>query len=290
MNAEETKNPASGIFLIIIGLMGFAVLSGFVKAASGAGLPTQEIVFFQSVVALLIQLPWLLRRGVRVLVPKNKILIIGRSLCGVTYLCLFYLAVRLVPLVNAVLLQNTVPLFIPILAFFLFRKKITLRVSMTMIVGFIGVVLVLDPGKGFLRPGDLLALSAGFISALGTILLSRLENKGESVPTLMFYYLFITALATGIWSVSSWKMPQGIVWIYLVSAGILYAAYQILIVLSLKYASPVIIAPFFYLGVIFSGVVDWVVWKQVPLAMTVLGAGIVIVGTVLSSVHHAKNS
>jgi len=288
LDTEEVKNPVLGILLVIIAILGFSILSGFVKAASNAGLPTQEIVFLQSLVALIIQLPWILRGGRQVLVPKNKILIVGRSLCGLTFLYLFFLAVKLVPLVNAVLLQNTVPLFIPILTFLIFRKKITTQVLAGIVIGFIGIVLVLDPGRGFLRPGDLIALSAGFISAVGTILLGRLEDKGETVPTIMLYYLVITMVVTGIWSIHAWKAPQGIVWLYLVSAGIFYTAYQVLLMLSLKQASPVIISPFLYLGVVFSGLVDWVVWKQSPGPMTVIGVVVVIVGAVLSIVHRGR--
>lgn len=290
MNTEKKQNPLLGIFLVIMACLALSIMSGFVKAISHSDMSSQEILFFQSAAALIVLLPWILKEGRQVFVPKNKILVIGRALLGVSSMYLFFLAVKLVPLVNAVLLQNTIPLFIPILAFFLFRRKITIKVLATMIIGFIGVLLVLNPGRGFLRAGDLIALSAGFISAIVTIILGRLEDEGEHVPVVMLYYLIISMVVTGIWTIVAWKTPQGTLWLYLGLAGISYAAFQILLMVSLKYTTAVVIAPFIYLSVVFSGLVDWVVWKQTPDFMTVVGAAVVIMGAVLSTVHHSKSS
>jgi len=284
----DAKNPSTGIVLVILAFLAFSIMSGFVKASSHAGLSTQEIMAFQNLIALLVLLPWILKNGRRVIVPKNKALVIGRALLGLVSMYLFFLAVRLVPLVNAVLLQNTVPLFIPVLTFLFFRKKITLKIFATMIIGFIGVVIVLNPGRGFLRPGDLIALSAGFISAVVTIILGRLEDKEELVPTVMFYYLVITILVTGIWAMPAWKTPHGILWLHLVSAGIMYAAFQVLLILSLKYASPTTISPFIYLSVVFSGLIDWIAWCLISVFMTIFGSAVVLTGAILSTIHHSK--
>lgn len=284
----NTKNPSLGIFLIIVAMLAFSIMSGFAKACLREGFPTQEIMFFQNAVALAVILPWIFREGKSVLVPSNKALVIGRAMLGLTSMYLFFLAVRMVSLVNAVLLQNTVPLFIPFLSLVFFKKKISLQVWATIIIGFIGVVIVLNPGKGFLQPGDLIALSAGFISAVVTIVLGRLADQDESVPTIMLYYFLITMTVTGIWAAPTWKAPQGIMWIYLIFAGVLYGTFQILMVLSLKYATPIIVSPFIYLAVVFSGLVDWAAWKQSPNLITVIGTVIVITGAVLSTVHHKK--
>jgi len=278
------------IFLVIVSQASFAALSGLVKAASNAGLSSQEILFFQSLFAMAIHLPWILKDGLRVFAPKNIALIAARSLCGVLFLYLFYMSVRLVPLVNAVLLQNTAPLFIPIIAFIMFRKKITIEVLLVMLAGFIGVVLVLNPGRGFLQPGDIFALSAGLVSALGTILLGLLEKRGENSKTIMLYYLAILVVVAGSFSINGWVTPRGLVWIYLAGAGFFYGAYMFLLMASLKRASPVVIAPFIYLGVVFSGVVDWVVWKQYPDPMTIVGASVIIAAAMISAVHKKRRT
>ena len=285
---EENRNSKFGIFVGIISFLCFALLSGFVKAVSRQGLATEQIVFFQSIIALVVLLPWIFRQGKQAAIPKNKILIIIRSLIGLTFLYLFYTAVRHTSLVNAVLLKNTSPLFIPILMFFFFRKKLTVQIMITMMIGFLGVVLVLNPSKGFFSPGDLVALLAGFVAALGTITVGHLEDKGESVSTMMLYYLAIAVVVTGIWAMPAWRNPQGLQWLYLIFIGILYASYQVLFLTAIKYSSPVILAPFIYLGVVFSGIVDWIGWKQIPDQTTVIGAAIVVAGAIFSTIHIKK--
>ncbi|MFH2033362.1 MAG: DMT family transporter [Candidatus Margulisiibacteriota bacterium] len=273
----------TGILLTIIAFLAYAVMSGFVKACSLAGLSAQEIMFIQNLLALVILLPWILAQTKINLAPKNKFLIIIRSVVGLFTFYFFFLAVKMVPLVNAVLLQNTVPLFIPFLALVFFRKRITLRVLLSVIVGFVGVAMVLNPGHGFLRPGDLIALLAGFLSAVTTIVIGRLEEKGEDVSIVVFYFLLITVIVTGIWALPSWQMPVGTIWLYLALAGVLYAVFQVLFVLALKFASATKISPFIYFVVIFSGLIDWLVWKQTPGLLTVAGSVVVIAAAIFST-------
>jgi len=284
------KSTLLGISYIILSFLIYAIMSGFVKACSFSHLPAQEIIFFQNVFALMILLPWLLKALGGDFVPKNKLLVVARAGFGLLSFYFFFLAVGLVPLVNAVLLQNTTPLIIPILALIFFRKRITWKVLISIIIGFIGVTMVIDPGRGFLRPGDLLALAAGLTSAITTILVGRLEEKGETIQTILFYLLTITILITGLWSLPTWQMPFGMLWVYLIAAGILYAAFQVFFVLSLKFASATTIAPFIYLVVVFSGIVDWVVWKQVPNLLTVGGAAVIILAAIFSTLPQKKTS
>lgn len=287
---DQVRKPLLGIIFITLAFLGYAIMSGFVKACSLAALPSQEIMFFQVLVALLVLSPWFIKYAGQELVPKNKWLTAGRAIFGLLSFYLFFVAVKLVPLVNAVLLQNTTPFFIPLLGLILLRKKIALRVWATIAVGFIGVILVLNPGQGFLRMGNIIALAAGLCSAVTTIIVGRLENKGESAQTILLYFLAITILITGLWSIPVWKTPHGIFWIYLAGAGVLFAAFQILFMLALKFASAITIAPFIYLVVIFSGVVDWMVWHQIPHLMTVVGAVIVIASAILSTFPRARSS
>lgn len=283
MDTESGRNPLLGILFVIFAMLGFSIMSGVVKAASFANVATEEVMFIQNAAAFVALLPWFIKEGRGVFIPRNKILVIFRALLGISSMYLFFLAVKLTPLVNAVLLQNTAPLFIPVLFLLLFKKRIALKVFASMVIGFIGVVLVLNPGKGFLKPGDIIALLAGFISALVTIVISQLDDKDEPVTSIMFYYLLITILVTGAWSAHTWNIPKTDILLYLILAGIIYACFQVLMILSLKYATPVIVSPFMYLGVIFSGLIDWLIWKQAPDPMTVIGTFVVISGVALST-------
>jgi len=247
-------------------------------------------MFFQNLVALIIVMPWILHGKKVSLRPQNPLLIIGRVIVGMLSMYFYFVALKLIPLVNATLLQNTTPIFIPIIAFFVFRKKITLKMFCVMIIGFVGVTMVLHPGKGAINPGDLIALFSGFLSGLSTVIIKLLDDRDESVKLVMFYFLAFSTVIMGIWSIHTWTTPAGIIWIYLALSGIFYAMFQLLLILAVKYASTTTISPFIYLAVVFSGFIDWIVWQEVPSLLTVAGAVIVITSAIISAIHHTKHN
>ncbi len=290
VNPEKNLNPAKGISLVIIAFLGFSMMSAFIKVCSNTGMGIHEIMFFQNLVALIIVMPWVLHGKKVSLRPRNPLLIVGRVIVGLLSMYFYFVAVKLIPLVNATLLQNTTPIFIPIIAFFVFRKKITLKMLFVMIIGFIGVTMVLHPGKGAINPGDLIALFSGFLSGLSTVIIKLLEDRDESVKLVMFYFLAFSTVIMGIWSIPTWTTPTGIIWLYLALAGAFYAIFQLLLILAVKYASTTTISPFIYLAVVFSGLLDWIVWQQIPSLLTAAGAVIVITSAIISAIHHTKHN
>ncbi|MDP8315343.1 MAG: DMT family transporter [Candidatus Celaenobacter antarcticus] len=287
---EKNLNPVKGIILVIVAFLGFSIMSAFIKVCSNTGMGIHEIMFFQNLVALIIVMPWILHGKKVSLRPQNPLLIIGRVIVGMLSMYFYFVALKLIPLVNATLLQNTTPIFIPIIAFFVFRKKITLKMFCVMIIGFVGVTMVLHPGKGAINPGDLIALFSGFLSGLSTVIIKLLDDRDESVKLVMFYFLAFSTVIMGIWSIHTWTTPAGIIWIYLALSGIFYAMFQLLLILAVKYASTTTISPFIYLAVVFSGFIDWIVWQEVPSLLTVAGAVIVITSAIISAIHHTKHN
>jgi len=287
---EKNLNPVKGIILVIVAFLGFSIMSAFIKVCSNTGMGIHEIMFFQNLVALIIVMPWILHGKKVSLRPQNPLLIIGRVIVGMLSMYFYFVALKLIPLVNATLLQNTTPIFIPIIAFFVFRKKITLKMFCVMIIGFVGVTMILHPGKGAINPGDLIALFSGFLSGLSTVIIKLLDDRDESVKLVMFYFLAFSTVVMGIWSISTWTTPAGIIWLYLALSGIFYAMFQLLLILAVKYASTTTISPFIYLAVVFSGFIDWIVWQEVPSLLTVAGAVIVITSAIISAIHHTKHN
>ncbi len=287
---EKNLNPPKGIALVIIAFLGFSIMSAFIKVCSNIGLEVHEVMFFQNLIALIVVLPWILHGKKVNLKPQYPLLVFGRVITGLLSMYFYFVAIKFIPLVNATLLQNTTPIFIPIIAFFVFRKKITLKMWAVMIVGFIGVTMVLHPGKGAVNSGDLIALFSGFLSGLSTVVIKILDDKDESVKVVVFWFLAFTTISMGIWALTKWTTPSGIAWLYLAGAGVFMAVFQLLLIFAVKYASTTTISPFIYLSVVFSGLIDWFAWKEVPSILTLCGAVIVISAAIISAIHHTKHN
>jgi len=285
---EKNLNPTKGILLVIIAFLGFSVMSAFVKVCAKADMTTQGIMFIQNLVALVAILPWVFANRKTSLMPQHVALVLGRSLIGLLSLYFYFWAIKLIPLLDATLLQSTTPIFIPLVALVVFREKISLKLLLIVIAGFTGVAMVLNPGEGPLNSGDFIALFSGLLSAISTILIKLLNDKNESIKVVLFHYLLITTVVMGIWAIPTWVMPSGRVWIYLLLGGLFYAGFQILLIYSVKYASTTTISPFIYLAVVFSGLIDWVVWGEIPHLLTLAGAMVIIASAIASTIHQRQ--
>lgn len=275
-----TRQLLLGIVLIVSAFFCVAVMSAFGKAASSVS--TATISFFQSFISLLVFLPWTLRHGIADLKTTQLPLHIARALAGLLSQVLFFWAVKDMKLIDAVLLVNAAPLFIPLVALVWNRTPITPAVGISLLVGFIGVVLIIKPGADLLtNPSALIALSAALFSAIALVSVNKLSGQNQP-DTILFYYFAIASLATLPFAVANWNTPTAHEWGLLVGVGVFMAVAQLLIILAYQHATASQIAPFNYSVVIFSGLIGWRVWQE-PLDW-VAGVGILLVcvGGILS--------
>lgn len=275
-----TRQLFLGIVLIVAAFFCVAVMSAFGKAASSVS--TATISFFQSFISLLVFLPWTLRHGLADLKTTQLPLHIARALAGLLSQVLFFWAVKDMKLINAVLLVNAAPLFIPLVAFLWNRAPITPAVGISLLVGFIGVVLIIKPGADLLtNPSALIALSAALFSAIALVSVSKLSGHNEP-DTILFYYFAIASLATLPFAIANWSEPTSREWGLLIGVGVFMAAAQLLIILAYQHATASQIAPFNYSVVIFSGLIGWIVWHNTLDWVSGVGIVLVCVGGILS--------
>ena len=269
-----------GTLLIVAAFFCVAVMSAFGKAASGVS--TATLSFFQSFISLVLFLPWTLRHGLADLRTKQLPLNIARALSGLLSQVLFFWAVREMTLVDAVLLVNAAPLFIPLVALVWNRTPITLAVGLSLLVGFVGVVLIIRPGADLLtNPSALIALSAALFSAIALVSVNKLSGQNKP-DTILFYYFFIASLATLPFAIAEWSEPTDLEWGYLAGVGVFMALAQLLIILAYQHATASQIAPFNYSVVIFSGLIGWLVWHNTLGWVSGLGILLVCAGGILS--------
>ncbi len=278
--AREENAPLGG-FLIVLAFFCVAVMSALGKAA--AEVPTGTIVFFQNFISLVLFLPWFFRHGVAGLKTSRTWLHILRALAGLLSQALMFVAVKRMPLMDAVLLSNSAPLFIPLITWAWLKQKIGTVVWASLIVGFVGVILILKPNAALLsNPVALIATSAAVFSAFALVTVNRLSTT-ETTERILFYYFLISSIAAAPFAIAQWRAPSQREWILLLGIGIFMAAAQLLIILAYRQASAGRIAPFNYSVVVFSGLIGWLVWKNAPDTLSVAGILLVSAGGILST-------
>jgi drug/metabolite transporter (DMT)-like permease len=276
-----------GAALIVAAFLLVAIMSALGKSAS---VSTSAIVFFQNFISLLLFLPWVLHHGVTELKTKHLLLHGVRGLGGVLSQALMFIAILKMPLMNTVLLSNSAPLFIPLIAWIWLREKVTISTAISVAIGFIGVLLILKPGPDLLRnPAALVATAAALCSAIALVTVNRLSTT-EPTDRILFYYFVTASLLTAPFLPFGWHSPTGWQWLVLIGIGMCQAASQLLIILAYRYAKPGRIAPFNYSVVVFSGLIGWIVWHDHPDALALVGVLLVSGGGIFTTLKGGPNT
>jgi drug/metabolite transporter (DMT)-like permease len=285
-SSAPTEHLGRGILLTLLAFCTVAVMSALAKAAS-AYVSSEVIVFFQNSIALVLLSPWLLRGGLAALATRCFGLHVVRAVSGMLSQYLLFLALPLIPLLDATLLSNAAPLFIPLVVWVWLKERVDRKLWLSLAVGFVGIILIIQPGAEVISPGTPLALLAGMCSAIALVSVSQLHRTDPPLRVL-FYYFLLSSFLTAPLLLIGWSAPPLQAWAYLVGVGVAMAITQFLLILAYEQASPAALSPFNYSVIVFSGVLGWLVWHEVPNLLAVLGAVLVAAGGILSTMQHPK--
>jgi drug/metabolite transporter (DMT)-like permease len=270
-----------GMGLAIVSMLGFSVTYAFYKAALPF-LPNTLVIFFQSLFSWCLILPFFARKESPTLSSHRFPIIALRTIFGIFSLYCITKALTTTSLAEVVLLNNTAPLFIPFIAWFALKERIDHRLWASILVGFLGVLIVIRPGFTELNSGLLYALAAGIFSAL--LLVCTRYIAHEPFLRILFYYFLIFCVVFSPFLFSEWHMPPPEGWLYLFLAAVAMIGGQLSFTAAARFAPSQEIAPFIYTGVIFSGLIDWFVWKESVSFISWIGMAVVCVGGILTLV------
>ena len=175
------------------GLM-FALAGMGIKMAEES-LSSFEVLFWRNVLSLAILTPWVLWHWPRSMRPAHRGLMAMRGVALVAALLCYYHAVSVLPLAEAVLLNFSAPIFVPVLGFLLFRFALDGKVLAAVLIGFAGVALILKPGTEFFQPAALIGAASGVLGGLSAVAIWRMPTD-ENPIRIAVYFALIGILVT----------------------------------------------------------------------------------------------
>jgi len=265
---------AAGIGLMVVSVAFFAAMNMLVKVI-GPDYHPLEAVFFRNVIAAIFVIPFVLASGgLRTLRTRNPLGHALRAICGLASHGLCFYAFQRISLANGMTLTMSVPIFATVFAIVFLGEKVGLYRWSAVLVGFIGVIIALDP-TGTIQEGSLYALAGTFFWALVTVLVKKLSAT-ESPYTIVFYYMLTGSLVATCFLPWVWVTPSGTVWLLYLAVGVVGAIGQITMTLALKMAPASVISPFEYTQIAWAVLFDAVLWGVLPSAATMTGAAVVI--------------
>lgn len=260
-----------GVIYIMLAALCFALMNTFVRLSGD--LPSIQKSFFRNLVALVFAAIILKKnKGGFLHDKKNLGLLIVRSICGtIGILCNFYAVDHLV-LADASMLNKMSPFFAIVFSYFFLKEKVNFVQLFSVIGAFIGCLFIIKPSFGNL--GSLPAL-VGLIGGVGAgaayTAVRRLGQCGEKGPFIVFFFSAFSCLVTLPYLVIGYEPMTFIQISMLLLAGLAAAGGQFAITAAYCYAPAKEISVYDYSQVLFSAILGFFLFNQVPDKYSVLG-------------------
>ena len=189
----------------------------------------------------------------------------------------FFLALSLIPLVNCMVIVFVAPIVMTALSGPFLGEVVGKWRWSAVAIGFIGILLILQPSGGFVDLGTIYAFIAAITYALLSLTSRKLANK-ETTYNLSFYMFIGPTLVGGVGSSISWVTPTAEAWILFIACGVLGGAGFIFFNLAYQKAEASLLASFEYTGLIWASIAGYYLFAETIDANIWLGASIIIVG------------
>jgi drug/metabolite transporter (DMT)-like permease len=273
-------NLPRGAALMLAAALLFATTGAIVKHIA-VTLPNEMIVFFRSLFGLLALAPFFLRHGPRYYKTQRLNAHLVRALTGLTAMYCYFYAIGHLPLAEAVLLNYTAPLFIPLAALFWVGETFSAKLWWPIGIGFVGITFILKPGLSLLTPIAFIGLASGMFSALAMAGIRKLTNT-EPATRVVFYFSLTSTLVAAVPLAWRWQTPAPALWLPLVMIGVLSTVAQILMTRGYSQAPAAQVGPFLYAIVVFAGLFGWALWSEIPDWLSLVGTLLVVTSGVVA--------
>jgi drug/metabolite transporter (DMT)-like permease len=277
MRPHDLRRAAA---LMLVSAFLFAGMGSTVKVAA-AQLPNAQVVFLRNAMGLLALMPWLLRSGADAWRTTKRRDHLIRGIAGVSAMYCFFFAIRHLRLAEAVLLNYSLPLFMPFIERIWLREPIPRRLWKGLVIGFVGVLFVLKPGPGIFQPVALVGLCAGLLGAVAQVGIRRLTATEPAVRIVCYFGVVATLVSTPA-ALGVWVAPSAPIWLVLALMGILATVAQLFLTAAYGQAPAGQVGPFVYSAVVFAAIADYVLWGRLPDALSGLGAVLIVTAGVIT--------
>jgi drug/metabolite transporter (DMT)-like permease len=274
----RTNNLILGCIFAMFAEFCFVGMGSLVKLLS-ENLPSQNVLFFRNLFGLLVLSPLIFKLGVNTLKTDKLKWHFLRSLSGVSAMYCFFYALSELPLADAMLLKISAPLFIPIIAFIWLSEHVSLRAIISIMVGFLGVILVLKP-TGTIHIASIAGLMGGALAALAKVTIRRISDT-EPTSRIVFYFGLISLTISAIPMFWFWQNPNSSEWGLLILLGAFGTFGQLFLTKAYALAPASRIAPFTYSSILFAVAIGWIFWNEIVTLLTVAGAFLIIMAGIL---------
>ncbi len=253
-----------GILYIVLSAFSFAFMNAFVRLAGD--LPSIQKSFFRNLVALIFAAIVLKRSKIGFSYKKENLkpLILRSTFGTLGILCNFYAIDKLV-LADASMLNKMSPFFAILFSYLLLKEKIDWVQAISVAGAFVGSLFIIKPSFHNVELIPALAGFAGGMAAGAAYTFVRiLGQKGEKGPFIVFFFSSFSCVTTLPFLIFQYHAMSLTQVIYLLLAGLAAAGGQFAITAAYCYAPAKEISIYDYSQIIFSAILGFFLFGQIP--------------------------
>ena len=265
------------ILFMIISSLSFSLMGATVKYLQTT--PLSQKILVRNIVSLIVAFS-IVKSQNGVLFgssTKGRILLTIRSLFGLSGVALLFYATTKLDLADSALFMRLSPFWVTILAFIFLKEHITKVHIFALFLAFVGTLFVMRPWETnhHLLP-SIAGLIASFCAAGAYTLVSKLKEY-EKPETIVFFFSFVSVVVTLPFALFTKTVPTFSELMGLILVGIFAASGQMFLTHSYRLGKASEVSIFNYMGIIFSTIIGFILWSEIPSLYTIIGAMCIII-------------
>lgn len=283
------RSPHLRAALLMLGSTLFFGLMAVAIRLASESLHTFQIAFFRNFFGLLAALPLLLRHGPDLLRTTQLPRYVVRCAIGIISMMCGFWAIGHLPLAQAVALSYSTPIFVTIAAVIFLHEQVRARRWAAVALGFVGVLIIVRPGTEGFSAGTLVALAAAVLSGIVSIQIKQLSRTEPADRIVLFTTLLWVPMSL-LPALAVWEWPHGIVWLWVIAAGLLGTGGHMLWTRALKLGDVSALTPISFMQLPVVALAGWLLFQERLDRWTVIGAAVIFAANVYIAHREAQLS
>lgn len=281
------KQKYKGILCIISSAFFFALMSLFARLSGD--ISVIQKTFFRNFIALIFATIVLLKKRPEIHLNKEcKVGLIARSLFGtIGVVCNLY-AVDHLLLADSTILNKLSPFFALLMGVFILGEKLKPFQISALIIAFCGALLVIKPGSGLIAVPALVGAAGGFCAGTAYTMVRYLGKREVPGPFIVFFFSAFSSIILLPYLIFSFNPMTAKQTLFIILAGLSAAAAQFSVTAAYCYAPAREISIFDYSQIIFSAILGFVIFGQIPDKLSFLGYIIILVTAIANFIYNNR--
>jgi drug/metabolite transporter (DMT)-like permease len=276
------------LFMLASALIG--ALNGAVTKLLSEDMNPIEIVFYRNLLGVIIILYSLNKIKISIDTTKLHLLFL-RGFFGALAMVLFFYTIATIPLGEAVVLNKTSPFFVTILAYYLMKEKITLRIFFALIIGFIGIIFIMKPFGVLISFEHILGVLGGFFAACAYATIKKIKDIYDA-RVIMLSFMTVGLLLPLVLAFTPYVTFQMhtdfYIWALIFFMAIISTASQWFLTRAYSLSNASIIGVVSYSNIPFAIGFGLILGDAIPDKYTFIGIVFIVLGGILVSMKSSK--